>query len=119
KPAVCLCNDEITQLSRQVEALLYSAMEGYAVEIIIGKGPTARSMRISLPRFTLIGATTRLSLLTSPLRDRFGIVHRLAFYDEPAMLAIIHRSARILRVPLEEAGALELARRARGTPRVA
>jgi Holliday junction DNA helicase RuvB len=119
KPGDVLFVDEIHRLARQVEEVLYSAMEDYAVDIIIGKGPAARSMRISLPRFTLIGATTRLALLTSPLRDRFGIVHRLAFYDEPAMLAIIHRSARILRVPLEEAGAHELARRARGTPRVA
>lgn len=111
--------DEIHRLSRQVEEVLYSAMEDYAVDIIIGKGPAARSMRISLPRFTLIGATTRLALLTSPLRDRFGIIHRLAFYDEVAMLEIMRRSARILKVPLEEGGAHEMARRARGTPRVA
>src|SRR5437763_7628894 len=104
KPGDVLFVDEIHRLARQVEEVLYSAMEDYAVDIIIGNGPAARSMRISLPRFTLIGATTRLALLTSPLRDRFGIVHRLAFYDEPAMLAIIHRSARILPVPLEEAG---------------
>jgi Holliday junction DNA helicase RuvB len=111
--------DEIHRLARQVEEVLYSAMEDYAVDIVIGKGPAARSMRISLPRFTLIGATTRLALLTSPLRDRFGIIHRLDFYDEAAMLQIIHRSARILNVPLDEAGAGEMARRARGTPRVA
>ncbi len=111
--------DEIHRLARQVEEVLYSAMEDYAVDIIIGKGPSARSMRISLPRFTLVGATTRLALLTSPLRDRFGIIHRLDFYDERAMLEIMRRSATILRVSIDEEGALELARRARGTPRVA
>src|SRR3954447_17123020 len=111
--------DEIHRLARQVEEVLYSAMEDYAVDIIIGKGPAARSMRISLPRFTLIGATTRLALLTSPLRDRFGIIHRLDFYDERAMLEIMRRSAIILKVPLDEDGAHELAVRARGTPRVA
>jgi Holliday junction DNA helicase RuvB len=111
--------DEIHRLARQVEEVLYSAMEDFAVDIVIGKGPAARSMRISLPRFTLIGATTRLALLTSPLRDRFGIIHRLDFYDERAMLEIMRRSARILGVPLDDAGAGELSRRARGTPRVA
>ncbi|MDP9374300.1 MAG: Holliday junction branch migration DNA helicase RuvB [Chloroflexota bacterium] len=119
KPGDVLFIDEIHRLNRQVEEVLYSAMEDYAVDIIIGKGPAARSMRISLPRYTLVGATTRLALLTSPLRDRFGIVHRLDFYDERAMLEIMRRSARILNVPLDEDGALELARRARGTPRVA
>lgn len=111
--------DEIHRLSRAVEEVLYSSMEDFAVDIIIGKGPSARSMRITLPRFTLIGATTRLALLTSPLRDRFGIVHRLDFYDDLAMLEIMRRSARILTVPLDDDGARELARRARGTPRVA
>ncbi|HEY8598587.1 MAG TPA: Holliday junction branch migration DNA helicase RuvB [Thermomicrobiales bacterium] len=111
--------DEIHRLARQVEEILYSAMEDYAVDIIIGKGPAARSMRISLPRFTLVGATTRLALLTSPLRDRFGIVHRLDFYDQAAMLEIMRRSAKILRVAVDEDGAHELALRARGTPRVA
>jgi holliday junction DNA helicase RuvB len=111
--------DEIHRLARQVEEVLYSAMEDYAVDIIIGKGPAARSMRISLPRFTLVGATTRLALLTSPLRDRFGIIHRLDFYDHAAMLEIMRRSAHILKVPLDDAGARELALRARGTPRVA
>jgi len=111
--------DEIHRLARQVEEILYSAMEDYAVDIIIGKGPAARSMRISLPRFTLVGATTRLALLTSPLRDRFGIVHRLDFYDQTAMLEIMRRSAKILRVAVDEDGAHELALRARGTPRVA
>src|ERR671917_2101892 len=103
--------DEIHRLNRQVEEILYSAMEDYAVDIIIGKGPSARSMRISLPRYTLVGATTRLALLTSPLRDRFGIVHRLDFYDVEAMRAIMSRSARILNVPLEDEAELELARR--------
>jgi Holliday junction DNA helicase RuvB len=111
--------DEIHRLARQVEEVLYSAMEDYAVDIIIGKGPAARSMRIKLPRFTLVGATTRLALLTSPLRDRFGIIHRLDFYDERAMLEIMRRSARILKVTMDEDGAQELAQRARGTPRVA
>ncbi len=111
--------DEIHRLARQVEEVLYSAMEDYAVDIIIGKGPAARSMRISLPRFTLVGATTRLALLTSPLRDRFGIIHRLDFYDNKAMLEIMRRSAKILRVQIDEDGAHELATRARGTPRVA
>lgn len=111
--------DEIHRLARQVEEVLYSAMEDYAVDIIIGKGPAARSMRISLPRFTLVGATTRLALLTSPLRDRFGIIHRLDFYDERAMLEIMRRSATILKVPVDAEGARELAVRARGTPRVA
>ena len=111
--------DEIHRLARQVEEVLYSAMEDYAVDIIVGKGPAARSMRIPLPRFTLVGATTRLALLTSPLRDRFGIIHRLDFYDEAAMLQIMRRSARILNVSLDEEGARELALRARGTPRVA
>lgn len=111
--------DEIHRLNRQVEEILYSAMEDYAVDIIIGKGPSARSMRISLPRFTLTGATTRYALLSSPLRDRFGSIERLDFYDERAMLQIIHRSAKILAVPLDQEGAGELARRSRGTPRVA
>ncbi len=111
--------DEIHRLARQVEEVLYSAMEDYAVDIIVGKGPAARSMRIPLPRFTLVGATTRLALLTSPLRDRFGIIHRLDFYDEAAMLQIMRRSSRILNVPMDEDGAHELALRARGTPRVA
>ncbi len=111
--------DEVHRLNRQVEEVLYSAMEDYAVDIIIGKGPSARSMRISLPRFTLVGATTRYALLSAPLRDRFGAIERLDFYDERAMLDIMRRSARILAVALDEAGAGELARRARGTPRVA
>ena len=111
--------DEIHRLNRQVEEVLYSAMEDYAVDIIIGKGPSARSMRLSLPPFTLVGATTRLALLTSPLRDRFGAIYRLEFYSNEAMQEIVERSARILGVAVESTGAAEIARRARGTPRVA
>lgn len=111
--------DEIHRLNRAVEEVLYPAMEDFAVDIILGKGPGARSMRLNLPRFTLVGATTRLALLTSPLRDRFGGVFRLEFYDDEAMRAILLRSSRILGVQLEDDGALEIARRSRGTPRVA
>jgi Holliday junction DNA helicase RuvB len=111
--------DEIHRLNRQVEEVLYSAMEDFAVDIIIGKGPSARSMRLTLAPFTLIGATTRLALLTSPLRDRFGAVYRLDFYSPEAMRQIVERSARILQVRTEPAGAGEIARRARGTPRIA
>ncbi|MCC6946035.1 MAG: Holliday junction branch migration DNA helicase RuvB, partial [Thermomicrobiales bacterium] len=110
--------DEIHRLNRQVEEVLYSAMEDYAVDIIIGKGPSARSMRIPLPRFTLVGATTRLALLTSPLRDRFGVIYRLDFYSLPAMRQIVDRSAGILNVAIEAEGAGAIAQRARGTPRV-
>ncbi len=111
--------DEIHRLNRVVEEVLYPAMEDYAVDIVIGKGPAARTMRINLPKFTLVGATTRLALLTGPLRDRFGAVLRLDFYDSDAMLEIITRSAAILGVPIEEAGARAVAMRSRGTPRVA
>ena len=111
--------DEIHRLNRAVEEVLYPAMEDFAVDIVIGKGPAARSMRLNLPRFTLVGATTRLALLTSPLRDRFGAVLRLEFYDEAAMHEIVVRSARILGVAIEGGGASEIARRSRGTPRVA
>jgi Holliday junction DNA helicase RuvB len=111
--------DEIHRLNRQVEEVLYSAMEDYAVDIIIGKGPSARNMRIPLPHFTLVGATTRLALLTSPLRDRFGVIYRLEFYSLEAMHKIVDRSAGILAVAIDAAGAGEIARRARGTPRVA
>lgn len=111
--------DEIHRLNRVVEEVLYPAMEDYAVDIVIGKGPAARTMRINLPKFTLVGATTRLALLTGPLRDRFGSVLRLDFYDQEAMLEIITRSAAILGVPIEEAGARAVAMRSRGTPRVA
>ncbi len=111
--------DEIHRLNRAVEEVLYPAMEDFAVDIVIGKGPAARSMRLNLPRFTLVGATTRLALLTSPLRDRFGAVMRLEFYDLPAMHQIVLRSARILDVPIDDVGAREIALRSRGTPRVA
>jgi Holliday junction DNA helicase RuvB len=111
--------DEIHRLNRVVEEVLYPAMEDFAVDIVIGKGPAARSMRLNLPKFTLVGATTRLALLTSPLRDRFGAVMRLEFYDQEAMHEIVVRSARILGVPIDQEGAREIARRSRGTPRVA
>jgi Holliday junction DNA helicase RuvB len=111
--------DEIHRLNRVVEEVLYPAMEDFAVDIIIGKGPAARTMRINLPKFTLVGATTRLALLTGPLRDRFGAVMRLDFYDHDAMEQIISRSADILNVKLDPAGARTLASRARGTPRIA
>jgi Holliday junction DNA helicase RuvB len=119
KPGDVLFIDEIHRLNRVVEEVLYSAMEDYAVDIIIGKGPAARTMRINLPRFTLVGATTRLALLTGPLRDRFGAVLRLDFYDHEAMDQIVRRSASILGVDLEDSGAWMLAGRARGTPRIA
>ena len=111
--------DEVHRLSRQVEEVLYPAMEDYAVDIVIGKGPSARTMRIKLPRFTLVGATTRLALLTGPLRDRFGAVLRLDFYDDAAMEQIIMRSADILKISIDVAGAQAIALRSRGTPRVA
>ncbi|MFO7696766.1 MAG: Holliday junction branch migration DNA helicase RuvB, partial [Anaerolineae bacterium] len=111
--------DEVHRLSRTVEEVLYPAMEDYCLDLMIGKGPAARSIRLNLPHFTLIGATTRIALLTSPLRDRFGVVYRLDFYDQEAMRSIVHRSAAILGIPIDEPGAEEIASRARGTPRVA
>jgi Holliday junction DNA helicase RuvB len=111
--------DEVHRLGRAIEEVLYPAMEDFCLDIVIGKGPGARSIRLKLPRFTLIGATTRLALMTAPLRARFGAVYRLDFYEPPAMRAIVERSARILGVSTDEAGILEIARRARGTPRVA
>ncbi|MDO5112469.1 MAG: Holliday junction branch migration DNA helicase RuvB [Clostridia bacterium] len=110
--------DEIHRLNANVEEILYPAMEDYALDIIIGKGPSAHSIRLDLPRFTLVGATTRLGLLTSPLRDRFGIKEQLAHYAPADLLQIITRSAEILSVDIDEEGALEIASRARGTPRV-
>jgi holliday junction DNA helicase RuvB len=111
--------DEIHRLNRVVEEVLYSAMEDFAVDIVLGKGPAARTMRIGLPKFTLVGATTRLALLTGPLRDRFGSVLRLDFYSREAMEEIVVRSAGVLGVPISPEGARALAHRARGTPRVA
>lgn len=111
--------DEIHRLNRSVEEILYPAMEDYALDIIIGKGPSARSIRLDLPKFTMIGATTRAGMLTSPLRDRFGVICRLNYYTNDELYQIIKRSARILKIEVDEAGAFEIARRSRGTPRVA
>ncbi|MGB3307378.1 MAG: Holliday junction branch migration DNA helicase RuvB [Thermomicrobiales bacterium] len=118
-PGDVLFVDEIHRLNRVVEEVLYPAMEDFAVDIIIGKGPAARSMRINLPQFTLVGATTRLALLTGPLRDRFGAVLRLDYYDQEAMEQIVRRSASILQFPIDQSGAEALAARSRGTPRIA
>ncbi len=111
--------DEVHRLGRVIEEVLYPAMEDFALDIVIGKGPSARSIRLSLPRFTVIGATTRLALVTAPLRARFGAVYRLDFYDLPAMRSIVSRAASILEVGTEDGGVAEIARRGRGTPRVA
>lgn len=111
--------DEIHRLNRQVEEVLYPAMEDYAIDIMIGKGPTARSIRLDLPHFTLVGATTRAGLLTAPLRDRFGVIHRLEFYSVEELTVIIRQSAKKLGVKIDDKGAVELARRSRGTPRLA
>lgn len=111
--------DEIHRLNRQVEEVLYPAMEDYAIDIMIGKGQAARSIRLDLPKFTLIGATTRAGLLTAPLRDRFGIIHRLEFYTPEELQQIILHSARILEAPVDLDGAMEMAKRSRGTPRLA
>lgn len=111
--------DEIHRLNRQVEEVLYPAMEDFVIDIMIGKGATARSIRLDLPRFTLVGATTRAGLLTAPLRDRFGVIHHLEFYSVEELQLIILHSAKILGVSIEKEGALELARRSRGTPRLA
>ena len=119
EPGDVLFIDEIHRLNRVVEEVLYPAMEDFQLDIVIGKGPAARSIRLDLPPFTLVGATTRSGLLTSPLRDRFGVQCRLDYYDVQELMAIILRSARILEVDIEEEGAHELARRSRGTPRIA
>lgn len=111
--------DEIHRLNRQVEEVLYPAMEDYAIDIVIGKGAAARSIRLDLPKFTLVGATTRAGMLTAPLRDRFGVVHRLEFYTVEELTEIILRSARVFQVEIDEQGAVEIARRSRGTPRLA
>ena len=111
--------DEIHRLNRQVEELLYPAMEDYTIDIVLGKGDTARSVRLKLPKFTLVGATTRAGMLTAPLRDRFGIVQRLEFYSPEELQTIVLRSAGVLDVEIDDAGALEIARRSRGTPRLA
>ena len=110
--------DEIHRLARPVEERLYSAMEDFALDVVIGKGPGARSIRLSLPPFTVVGATTRVGSLTAPLRDRFGAIYRMEYYDLPALKDILTRSARILKVPAEEEGIVEIASRARGTPRI-
>jgi Holliday junction DNA helicase RuvB len=118
-PGDVLFIDEIHRLSRVVEELLYSAMEDFALDIILGQGPSAKSIRLSLPRFTLVGATTRTGLLTSPLRDRFGVAFRLEFYRSEELEEVVRRSARTLSIPIDDEGAKEIARRSRGTPRVA
>lgn len=111
--------DEIHRLNKQVEEVLYPAMEDFAIDIIIGKGAGARSIRLDLPRFTLVGATTRAGMLTAPLRDRFGVVNRLEFYNVMELMQIIIRSAKVLGVGIDDEGALEIAKRSRGTPRLA
>ena len=111
--------DEIHRLNRQVEEVLYPAMEDFAIDIMIGKGASARSIRLDLPHFTLVGATTRAGMLTAPLRDRFGVVHRLDFYTDKELTTIVKRSAELLEVPIDDSGARELGKRSRGTPRLA
>lgn len=111
--------DEIHRLNKQIEEVLYPAMEDYSIDIMIGKGPSSKSVRLDLPRFTLVGATTRAGLLSAPLRDRFGVIERLEFYTVEELKTIILHSARLLKVRIEEGGAMELARRSRGTPRLA
>jgi Holliday junction DNA helicase RuvB len=110
--------DEIHRLARAVEERLYSAMEDFALDVMIGKGPSARSLRLSLPPFTVVGATTRVGSLTAPLRDRFGAIYRMEYYDDASLKKIVSRSAQILKVPAEDAGVTEIASRARGTPRI-
>lgn len=111
--------DEIHRLNRQVEEVMYPAMEDYVIDILIGKGPSARSIRLDLPKFTLVGATTRMGLLSSPLRDRFGVIHKLEYYTIEELKIIILRSAKVLDVEIDDSGAHEIARRSRGTPRLA
>ena len=111
--------DEIHRLNKQIEEVLYPAMEDYSIDIMIGKGPSSKSVRLDLPKFTLVGATTRAGLLSAPLRDRFGVIERLEFYTIEELKTIIQHSAKLLKVKIEEEGAVELARRSRGTPRLA
>ena len=111
--------DEIHRLNKSVEEILYPALEDFNLDIIIGKGPSARSIRLDLPKFTLVGATTKAGSLTTPLRDRFGIVHRLELYDEDELKTIVKRSSEIMNITIDDEGALEIARRSRGTPRIA
>ena len=111
--------DEIHRLNRQVEEVLYPAMEDFAIDVVIGKGASAKSIRLDLPKFTLVGATTRAGMLTAPLRDRFGVVHRLEFYTVSELIKIITRSAHVLGIDIDEEGAGQIARRSRGTPRIA
>jgi Holliday junction DNA helicase RuvB len=111
--------DEIHRLSAVVEEILYPAMEDYQIDIIIGQGPSARTIKLDIPHFTLVGATTRAGLLSSPLRDRFGVIARLEFYDHEELATIVHRSAALLKVPIVAEGEIEIARRSRGTPRIA
>ena len=118
EPGDVLFIDEIHRLSHVVEEILYPAMEDFQLDIIIGQGPSARTIKLDLPKFTLVGATTRAGLLSSPLRDRFGVISRLEFYTEEELAVIVTRSARILGIPIEPDGSLEMARRSRGTPRI-
>jgi holliday junction DNA helicase RuvB len=118
QPGEVLFIDEIHRLARAVEERLYSAMEDFALDVMIGKGPSARSLRLTLPPFTVVGATTRVGSLTAPLRDRFGAIYRMEYYDGDALQKIVRRSAHILKVPAEEEGIEEIAGRARGTPRI-
>ena len=118
-PGDVLFIDEIHRLNRNVEEILYPAMEDFALDIIIGKGPSAQSIRLELPRFTLVGATTRAGMLTGPLRDRFGIIHRLELYTHQELWEIVTRSAALMQVPTDRDGAMEIAKRSRGTPRIA
>ena len=111
--------DEIHRLNRQVEEVMYPAMEDFAIDVIIGKGATAKSIRLDLPKFTLVGATTRAGMMTAPLRDRFGVVHKLEYYTVDELVKIIMRSSRVLKVEIDASGAEEIARRSRGTPRIA
>lgn len=119
QPGDVLFIDEIHRLNRSVEEILYPAMEDFALDLVLGKGPSARSIRLDLPKFTLIGATTRAGLLTSPLRDRFGVICRLEFYEIQDLCEIVKRASKILQIPIDDDGAWEIARRSRGTPRIA